>query len=460
MEQEQLEITILKHLVQNEEAKTRLIRKQTGLSLNYFQKIGSCHVAEWIVSYANKYKDLPANVTILIAFASEKINRLEEPTLNWCRQLAESIFEPPQPPETFQFCVDLLVNNWVKKTSIDKMRTAAETLEKDNLDKFTDEIKEMTRSVISVRETLPNTDPIKDYDRLLAEHQYLASHKELFVQIPSGLEWLDKKFGGGWVLGEYYLLFAYTGRGKSFFGTQCAFNAAWEGFNVAVANLEMTDKKATNRMLSRITGIPIERFIKPWLMTEENYETWDEKINFWKDRKGSLTFLTFERAPTVEQIEAKLHDLPIMPDFLIVDQITNMSTRLEWQELEVIAKGFEILAKGWNKGKGLAVLTFGQAKTETKWLNVLSEKHFAYGKPVVDHATSVLYLAQEKDEYKLNLIRLGMCKNRDGERVLSQWMLYPDQGRGRIDCEERVSRECKDGVTRLITFEKDEDEED
>jgi hypothetical protein len=160
----------------------------------------------------------------------------------------------------------------------------------------------------------------------------------------------------------------------------------------------------------------------------------------WKTRPGSLQFISFPQVPSVEDIIIKLENLPTETDLLIIDQITNMSARLEWQELEVIAKKLEFLAKSWRRERGLAILTFGQVKAETKWYKHLNEQHFAYGKPVCEHATGVFYLAQDEEDYSKRIIRLGICKNRDGEPETNQFEMYPDLAKARIHCAERFQR--------------------
>lgn len=441
MEQEQLELAALKHLVQTEEVKEKLKRKRTGLRLAYFEKSGTQQTVSWVVNYANRYKQAPPSADALLAFIGQEINNMEEPLKSWCEQTARQVFEPPAPAEDFAFYVDQLSINWRKRMGINGLDGALLELNKGNFDEFTGQLNETSRKIQLASEVLPNVYPIDDYPHILADLKYRAEHRDEFQKIPTGIRWLDERLGGGWSLGEYYLLFSYTGRGKSFFGTQCAFYAVWAGFNVAIANLEMTNSKARNRMLSRITGIPTIRFMEPWELTTQNYEIWEQKMAEWKEAKGNMVFLSFEKIPTVDDIVAKLHNLPFQPDLLILDQITEMSTRLEWQELEVVAKQLEFTAKSWDKERGLSILTFGQSTRDTKWYAALTEQHFAYGKPVCEHATGVMYLSQTETDFERNIIRLGMCKHRDGEPVPEQFFMYPDRARARIHCAERYERE-------------------
>jgi len=443
MEQEQLELIILKHLVQTPEAKEKLTRKQTGLMLEYFEKPASQKLVAWLLLYLKKYNNVPTRADLVLEFARDEINRMEEPLLTWCEELTKQIYMPPPPEEDFQFCIDLLKNNWRKRYGVNSLSNAVSELSQGKFDEFCEQITNVSRKIKLVGQSLPNLNPILDYPQILAEHKYLAANKDLFRKIPTGIKWLDEQLNGGLALGEYYILMAWTGRGKSFFGTQVAFYAALYGFNVVVANLEMSNKKATKRLLSRITGIPIERFIDPWKMTEDNYVTWEDRMVEWKAMNGSIEFITFEKSPTVDDVAAKLHNLSEPPDLLIIDQITNMSGRLEWQDLEMVAKDLELLAKSWAKERGLAILTFGQAKSSSIYRPRLTVQDSAYGKGVCEHATGVFYLSQTVEEEEQRIIKLGISKNRDGQMILDQAELYPNRDIARIHCTERFERETR-----------------
>lgn len=446
MEQEQLELKALQHLIQNPVAREKLKRRKTGLRLVMFENSASSKVAEWITRYEAHYRDIPNNKSVLLAFASPHLQSIEEPLNSWCVQLIEQIYQPTDLQETFEFCVDQLAFNWKKRTALRDLETAIRDLHQNQFDEFTGKLSGIIRQIKST-DNVSHINPIKDYQKLVADHQYRTAHPELEMRIPTGIPWLDEVLGGGFSMGEYYILMAYTGRGKSFFGAQVAYYAAMSKFNVVMANLEMSNKKATYRMLSRITGIPYIRFMKPSQMTEENYRTWEQKMKEWEESKerGRLEFISFDKVPTVEDIEAKLEDLGIDVHLLIIDQITNMSSKLEWQELEVIAKKLEWLAKNWKNERGIAILTFGQVKAETRDYRTLTEQHFAYGKPVCEHATGVLYLSQTLEDQTRNVINLGITKNRDAAPTTQQATLYPEFEYSRIHSTERMRREMDSG---------------
>ena len=444
MEQEELELKILKHFVQNEKAREKLVRKQTGLKLEYFSKGATRKIVEWILLYTKKYESVPENYDTIREFSKNEILKLEEPLKGWCINIIKQIFIPPLPEENFEFCIDTLQNNWKSRYGAGVINTALTDLSNKDFDNFCLKINKMSRKIKIAGLNLPSLNTIGDYERILSEHKYRAQHKELFKKIPTGLKWFDRTLNGGLSLGEYYLLMGYTGRGKSFIGTQCAYFAAFKGFNVAIANLEMTNKKAMNRLYSRITAISYERFYDPWKMTENNYEDWHRAMSDWKSDCGQIEILPFEKPPTVDDISAKLSELNKQTDLLIIDQITNMSGKLEWQELESIAKEIEFLAKSWDNERGLAVITFGQVKANTIYNKYLNVGDFAYGKGVCEHATAVAYLSQTKEDIEENLIRLGICKNRDGENVTTQQILYPNRDISRIHCTEREARENED----------------
>jgi len=446
MEQEQLELKTLQYLVQDKNAQDKLKKRITGLRLSLFDKNeASKKVADWIARYSVLYNDIPQSPGTLLSFSAPFLKLIEEPLRSWCEQLIEQVYQPLNRTETFEFCVDQLTINWTHRTSLETLYLAVADLKKNDFDSFTNQLGEIIKRVKSI-DTISHVMPIENYGKILADTQYRAQHPELNRKIETGIGWLDEAFGGGLSIGEYYLVMAYTGRGKSFLGTQLAFHAAWAKHNVVVANLEMSNKKATHRLLSRLTAIPYIRFAQPWHMTAENYETWKTKAREWEEEKrGRLDFISFNKIPTVEDIIAKMEELDVDIDLLIIDQITNMSSKLEWQELEVIAKKLEWLAKTWKKEKGLAIVTFGQVKSETKNYAALTEQHFAYGKAVCEHATGVIYMTQTEQDEARNVIRMGICKNRDGESSRGNGLLYPNFSISRIHCQQRFEQSVNDG---------------
>ena len=401
MNQEKLEVLTLKHLVQNLEVEEMLKRDNVGLAFRYFEKVPAQRIIKFLFKYYTEYKEFPHSSKSLLLYAKKDIRTFKEPMQTWCRDLAHKIYQKPIPEEKFELCVETLKKNWQKKTGVHLLIEAGEKLDKNDYEGFINVVKNIPDQINVIDTVITKIDPIFEYSQVKKNLEYKASHKELFQGIMSGIPWLDRQLEG-YRRGESYVLFAYTGRGKSFFTTQVAYHARKSGFNVVKCELEMSAEKASHRFLSRLTGIEHKKLANPWLLTNNDFNLLTEKVREWKQKKGNLDFLSFDKPPTVSDIRVQLNRLPYSPDFLIVDQITNMSGLLDWQELEAISKQFEMLAKSWENEKGLAVLILDQAKTETEWYQVLSKQHLAYGKGVGEHATAIIYLAQtEEDNEKI-----------------------------------------------------------
>ena len=82
--------------------------------------------------------------------------------------------------------------------------------------------------------------------------QYLAPEKNL--GIPTGFEALDE-MTGGMSPGEFWVIAAETGGGKSTFASHIAQNMARAGFPGVIASLEMTAKEVTDGLICRAGSI-------------------------------------------------------------------------------------------------------------------------------------------------------------------------------------------------------------
>lgn len=78
--------------------------------------------------------------------------------------------------------------------------------------------------------------------------------------ISTGIKGVDKILGGGIRQGEFTVVAALTGTGKTAFMSQCANNALKEGKNVLLFTIEMTQQTMFGRMLSQRSEIPARFF--------------------------------------------------------------------------------------------------------------------------------------------------------------------------------------------------------
>jgi archaellum biogenesis ATPase FlaH len=260
--------------------------------------------------------------------------------------------------------------------------------------------------------------------------------------ITTGIPWLDERLGGGWYRGENYLLFGYSGRGKSLFGTQIGYAAALAGFKVVKFSLEMRAEKDIARFYARRSEIPTNVLLrKPWLLSQEQLTDFMKDTEEWKDAKRIYEVRSYPKKPTMAAIEAELLMLPFDPDLVIIDQLTDIAATLDWKDIALAAESMQLLAKSWKQEKGLALVAFGQAAGKTKFDKYLTQDDFKYGRAPTEWCTAVLYLSQTEEDFEDKTLNLGFAKDRDGEAGDEQMVLYPRGDIGRIHCWAREAKE-------------------
>lgn len=419
--------------------------RSSGLKLIYFLYPHTKLVAEATLSYLREYADIPPNRDSLvkqIRRVKPQLTSQDFPTLD---KLLDNIYGDIDPGH-FDFLRDQLVMNWMRKTSMNQLDLSVTDLQAGDMQAFVGKILAIPRMISAEVDNIIRLDPIhKDADRLLRElevRRQLSPEDQEKTAIKTPIKWLNDKLDGGMVKGEHYLLFAYPARGKSMSAADFAHYAALCGWKVVIFELEMSALKMTHRVYSRRDAIPHLVFRKPWLMTDNQLEFHKRSGKLWKEAGYILEVRSFKTRPTVEGIEAEMLSLGFNPDIVIIDQLPDIAATFEWQNMAMIARDIENLAKSWRREEGVVMLTFGQAKTQTEWNEYLSMQDFAFGRGPCDYASVVIYLAQSKQDEEKDILRLGFAKQRDGSFTRDQEILYPRRDICRIHCAERAANEA------------------
>lgn len=102
-------------------------------------------------------------------------------------------------------------------------------------------------------------------DATLRKYDERAFKREVFS---TGLKTLDN-FLGGWKPGHYYVLGAYTGHGKTLFGTNFALWAAMQGKHTLYASIEMEKEQIMERVVCAKLGLSTSRMTNSLLTNDE-----------------------------------------------------------------------------------------------------------------------------------------------------------------------------------------------
>jgi KaiC/GvpD/RAD55 family RecA-like ATPase len=439
MEELEIEIKVLAALYNQKGIEELVQRRQTGLKLSFFLYPYTRRVAEETFTYLLSYGVLPNQEQLMYQLQNgTELSEIDQAglakTVN--RVFADTTAGP------FHFYRDQVKMNWMRHTAMNSLQTSVTHLEAGNIEAFTNELLSIPKAISKETDAMVRYDPIHaDSERLVRGLLERRANPGATSYISTGIPWFDEKLDGGLLKGENYLGMGGSGRGKSFLSTHIGRHASWNAWRVVKFSLEMKAEKDVHRHLSAITGIPHSLFRKPHLMTDAQVTHLLATIKLWQERGCIYHVRSSKTRLTVGEIEAELTTLPFNPDLLIVDQMTDIASTLEWRDMALVARDLQLLAKSWNQEEGLAVVTFGQAKTSSEFQAVLTQDDFKYGRAPCEWSTCVFYLAATEEDVEDNILRLGMCKNRDNETPRGYARLYPNLEISRIHDPEREARE-------------------
>ena len=235
--------------------------------------------------------------------------------------------------------------------------------------------------------------------------------------IPSNWEWLDNCLGGGFLeAGKSLYVFAgETNIGKSIFLGNIAHNIAKQGKNVLLITLEMSELLYARRICTNVTKIPMKEM-------KQNSSTIREAL---KDEKGKIFIKEFPPATiTPNQLKAfinKFQDNGIKLDAIVLDYLNLMHCTIgnnSYERIKHVTEQVRAMSYTFNcpiiSATQLNRAGFDQDNPE---LATISE---SIG--LAATADVIVSIYQNEEDRELNIIRLGMMKNRYGPRGNTQAM--------------------------------------
>lgn len=232
--------------------------------------------------------------------------------------------------------------------------------------------------------------------------------------IPTGWKWLDNKIGGGFQQNgrSLYVFIGETNVGKSIFLGNIASAIALQNKTVLIVSLEMSETMYARRLASNITNIPLSN-----LSTDS--QSLKTLINETKEKKQKAKILIKEFAPstlTPGQLSGfikKLIQGGIRPDAVVLDYINIMHSPVgnnSYEKIKHLAEKVRSLSYEFS----CPIITASQINrtgydTSEPGLSTISES-------IALPATSdcVFTIWQSDEDKELNIINLGIVKNRFG----------------------------------------------
>jgi replicative DNA helicase len=168
--------------------------------------------------------------------------------------------------------------------------------------------------------SLKDTDLVSEWrDRYLDLKERSENPDKQYVGIPSGIDVIDKTFGG-WQEGDFIVLLGWTGVGKSFIARLFAVNAWKAGYRPMIISLEMNKKQEGQRLDTLLNNgegyFTNTDLIKANPDIVGTYESWAENTF---EGKHPIYLITSEGLETADQnmVQAKIDQY--QPDLVILD---------------------------------------------------------------------------------------------------------------------------------------------
>ena len=235
--------------------------------------------------------------------------------------------------------------------------------------------------------------------------------------ISSNWEWLDNCMGGGFLeAGKSLYVFAgETNIGKSIFLGNIAHNIAKQGKNVLLVTLEMSELIYARRICTNVTKIPMKEM-------KQNCSTIKDVL---KDEQGKIFIKEFPPATiTPNQLKAfinKFQDNGIKLDAIVLDYLNLMHCTVgnnSYERIKHVTEQVRAMSYSFNcpiiSATQLNRAGFDQDNPD---LATISE---SIG--LAATADVIVSIYQNEEDRELNIIRLGMMKNRYGPRGNTQAM--------------------------------------
>jgi len=238
--------------------------------------------------------------------------------------------------------------------------------------------------------------------------------------IPSNWEWLDTALNGGFLeAGKALYIFAgETNIGKSIFLGNIATNISNNGKNVLLITLEMSELLYAKRLCSNVSKIPLNELAI-------NAYSIRETIKERREGTGKIFIKEFPPSTiTPNQLKAfikKITDTGVKIDAIVLDYVNLLHSPTgsnSYERIKIVTEQVRAMSYVFNCPIITATqLNRGGFGMENPDLNTISE---SVG--LAATADVIVSIFQTEEDRQLGIIRLGMMKNRYGQRGHTQAM--------------------------------------
>lgn len=207
---------------------------------------------------------------------------------------------------------------------------------------------EETSKIYKFASSLKDTDLVGEWKDRFNDLVERSKNKKSIQGIPSGINVIDKVFGG-WQPGDFVVLLGWTGVGKSFIARLFAVNAWKAGYRPLIISLEMNRQQEGQRLDTLLNNgeghFTNTDLVKANPEIIQNYEKWAEATF---SGKHAIHLVTSEGIETADQnmVQAKIDQYH--PDMVILDYHglfdDASGAKTETEKAKNLSKAFKRLA--------------------------------------------------------------------------------------------------------------------
>lgn len=234
--------------------------------------------------------------------------------------------------------------------------------------------------------------------------------------------WLDEMLSGGWRQdGKALYMFAGQANiGKSIFLGNVAANIAEDGKNVLVVTLEMSEMLYAKRIASHVTKIPMKTF-------KENTQTLRFALSEEQKRTNGQIFIKEFPPSTItpKQLSSfikKLTDSGVKLDAIVIDYLGLLNSPVgsnSYERGKYVCEQIRALSYIFK----CPIVSAVQLNRSVYGKDNPGMEGIAESLAVAATSDVILSIFQSEEDMELNLIKLGMMKNRFGPRGTVQAMM-------------------------------------
>lgn len=328
---------------------------------------------------------------------------------------------PQDEAKHIPYYCELLERDWKSRTAKSVMLAAADMLDKGEIDLAVESLQK-DLSIPLTRFT--KSELGSDFGAFWSDYERIAKDPARRFGVPVGFRTVDEATKGHFNK-ELWVMVGGAGVGKSLWLGQVAVNTSLSRKRVLLVTIENSREAYMRRLYSNICDVQYQDLKTASLSEGEKEKLFTGIASLPQD--FCLEVVHMEPPCCARDIVNIMRSAGRAYDYLIVDQITNMSPNhprdfkvMDWRWYSQIALELRVIASFMYSGRGIPVHTAVHASGGTTDKKELTTDDTALAKSIGYHADGMLYITRKDGEFLL-----GKSKLRDAHfepfQVFPSW---------------------------------------